>query len=115
MTYKSYTIYVKKELDCPDRCTKEVADKARTKAIEEAKIIFQNSIKDLIKAKDISLQKEQIEPNGVMIAIKTDNLDKVLETLVNLDEVAIIDAEYTYETVQEPKKDKKSDKDKTKK
>lgn len=103
MTYKNYTIYLKLELDCPDKSTKQVVDKARAKALEEAKLQFPKDIEYLIKSKDIELKRDQTDPNGVMIGINEDKLEETIKSLVALDIVSIIDAEYSLEPTKEKK------------
>jgi hypothetical protein len=111
--YKNYTIYITHYPDCPDKSTKEVVEKARAKALEEAKKQFPKDIEALIKSKDIDLKKEQTDPQGIQIGINKDKLEDIIDVLVGLESVSMVDAEYCLELPpskpkEAPKKKKKT-------
>lgn len=90
---KPYLIYldINQTIGCVDKPTREVATKARVKALEVAKKQFTTLFTSTFKSKEAKLCKEQIIADAVAIEINEKQLEQVLSILVGMSIVSVID------------------------
>lgn len=90
---KPYLIYldINQTIDCSDKPTRDVATKARSKALEVAKKQFTTLFASTFKSKEAKICKEQTITDAVAIEINEKQLEQVLPILVGMPIVSVID------------------------
>ena len=91
---KPYLIYLNiyQVIECPEKPSREVAFKARYKALEKAKTQFISLISTTFSNKEVVVSTEQPVLEAVAIQVNEKELDKSLQVLRGMDIVSIIDA-----------------------